>query len=114
MTDQRFEMTQDLITLLRNSWVSSSLTGCGYGAAEIDPKRPYGNGDVATDIATLLNWDIPGGGLTEEQRVAAWMVHELTPVALQVVLSTGMFELGAYRRATPYGNVWVFEGGSDA
>ena len=40
-----FTLTVDHITLLNNMWVDWS--DVEYGAPEIDPKRPYGNSDVA-------------------------------------------------------------------
>lgn len=109
MRDETFTLTEDLVTLLRNSFVTEGLTGCEYGAAEIDPKRPYGNSDVATDIAELLAWAIPEGGLSEAQREDARTLHGLTPLALQVVLSTGSFRPGVYRRTEPYGSTWVLD-----
>lgn len=104
--DDTFELTADLVKLLRASWVNEELSGDEYGAAEIDPKRPYGNSDVELDIAEELGW-LPGeDGPTDEERARARELHALTPTALQVVLSTGSFEPGTYRRITRYGNRW--------
>lgn len=94
-----FNLTEDLITLLRNSCVCDRLTDCEYGAAEIDPKRPYGNSYVAGDIAELLGWEFdPDDGLTHEQADAAYEIHSQTPTALQIVLKTSSFTPGEYVR----------------
>lgn len=94
-----FELTEDLIKLLRHSYVSNHLTDCEYGAAEIDPKRPYGNSDVTGDIVALLGWQDE----TDDDQARA--LHEQTPMALQIVLASGSFEPGTYR-APKYTRNW--------
>lgn len=110
--DNTFDLTQDLVTLLRASNVDDELSGDEYGAAEINPKRPYGNSDVEPDIARLLGWETSEdsedaeGVLTRDQRAAARALHKMTPRALQVVLSTGSFTAGTYRRTGSYSSRW--------
>ena len=108
MENKRFELTSDLIILLRNSYVMRRLSDVEYGAAEIDGKRPYGNSDVEGDIADLLGWGAERdeyGYLPEEVEARASLLHEQPPMALQIVLSTGSFEPGIYE-ASPYSNDW--------
>ena len=107
----RFELLPEHIKLLRASWVNEQLSDGDYGAAEIDSKRPYGNKDVEMDIAEELGFEI----LTDrdgETHISAEVadrcnkLHSETPIALQIVLSTGVFEPGLYLRTTPYGKNW--------
>jgi hypothetical protein len=93
---QQFRLTPELITLLRKSNVSGYLSDCEYGAAEIDGKRPYGNSNVARDIAEILGWDWDEDGDNDEAYDRARALHKQTPQALQVVLASGSFESGVY------------------
>jgi hypothetical protein len=105
-----FTLTPELITLLRASYVSDRLSDCEYGAAEIDCKRPYGNGDVEGDIIELLWSEVEFDEAAEEwpegytEKAAA--LHRQTPAALQVVLASGSFEPGEYRTSSKYGIDW--------
>lgn len=100
-----FRLTEDLVKLLRSSCVNRDLSGCEYGAAEIDPKRPYGNSDVEGDIAEILGWKVdPIEGPTREQQMEAAAIHAETPRALQFILDAGTFEPGTYRRES---RTWV-------
>lgn len=50
------KITNEHLKLLeRANW---EFNDCEYGAPAIDYKRPYGNGDVEDDIATILGWDL--------------------------------------------------------
>ena len=100
-----FDLTPALITLLRASNVNDRLSECEYGAAEIDCKRPYGNGDVERDIARILGWPVDEDGDPRDPKTCR-SIHELTPIALQVVLSAGSFEPGRYQ-VTRYGSRWT-------
>lgn len=102
-----FTLTAEHITLLRASWVNRELGGYEYGAAAINPKRPYGNSDVERDIAKLLGIElIDGEYLTEADRQRCRELHEQTATALQIVLATGQFQPGVYRLADDYGKDW--------
>lgn len=102
----RFELSPDVITLLRASNVDHRLSDMEYGAAWIDPKRPYGNSDVETDIAEQLGWAVGRDGLSQDERDQARELHAQTPTALQIVLSVGFFEPGIYERTRSYGRDW--------
>lgn len=99
----RFTLTEDHVKLLRRANVGWERAE--YGAPGIDPKRPYGNGDVTQDLMEILGWDIPadddwnGPGL--EVCEALRRLHVETETALQIVLATGSFEPGVYV-AEPY------------
>lgn len=68
--------TQDHVTLLNAScW---DWNECEFGAASMDPKRPYGNSDVLDDLAELLPH------LDEAERVR---VHCELPAVLAWVTS---------------------------
>lgn len=49
-----FQVTEEQLKLLKHSYVV--WWGAEYGAAAIDPKRPYGNSSVESDIAEILEW----------------------------------------------------------
>lgn len=91
-----FVVTPQHLALLRRAnvrWVGS----IEYGAPAIDPKRPYGNGDVESDIREILQ-----AGLTDEE---CRTLHEETTTALQIALSTGSFDVGPYA-SEPYSRKW--------
>ena len=107
-TTKTFHLTEDLVKLLRGSYVSWDFSE--FGAAQIDPKRPYGNSDVELDIAEMLDWPINDEfEVTEDQILEATSIHKDTETALQVVLSTGSFQPGVYVSGN-YGSTWTREG----
>lgn len=112
-----FELTEDHLTLLRAAY--TSWDDCEYGAPSIDPKRPYGNSDVAQDIAVKLGWvedynawcdleELDDGYAAMEaleERAAA--IHEELQTALQIVLYTGEFKVGKYVAKYPTSREWT-------
>ena len=102
---REFTLTQDHVTLLRAMYVG--WQDCETGAPEIDPKRPYGNSDVARDVAEMLGWITSeavdeNDGLSEAMIDKAEALHQETAIALQIVLSTGCFTPGKYRQVEKY------------
>lgn len=106
MSDLIFELTEQHLTLLRHAYVVWG--GYEFGAPAINPKRPYGNSDVLTDIAKLLH---PEFVAMREGAQADWLednvnrlerVHEETQTALQIVLVTGQMQPGRYVREEEY------------
>ncbi len=96
---QQFTLMDAHITLLRHANVS--WNGMEYGAPAIDPKRPYGNGDVVSDVAAISGIDpVP----TDDNEIhwppgtsfAVEALHRQLEVALQIVLHTGEFVAGKY------------------
>jgi hypothetical protein len=114
MENKTFKLTKDHITLLSNMLVE--WDDCETGAPAIDPKRPYGNSNVATDIAELLGVKPDGDGdyegdLSEDQEERLLKLHKETETALQIVLSNlgnlsgKRIEPGTYV-ADEYGYTW--------
>lgn len=98
---ERFTLTIEHVMLLRRANVGWDHVE--FGAPAIDGKRPYGNGDVYDDMATLLGMRVecPSCGtnvLGDNDRTMLRALHESTREALQVVLSSGSFEPGEYVR----------------
>lgn len=98
-----FVLTQEHLTLLRMAQVR--WQDVETGAPEIDPKRPYGNSDVAQDVAEWLGWVREREPLydldarrRDELTDRALALHRETELALQVVLETQSFSPGVYRR----------------
>lgn len=105
---QRFILTEEHIKLLRRAYVS--WDDCEFGAPSIDPKRPYGNGDVVRDIAEILGEKAKtcprcGESLEAIDDERYRKLHTETQSALQIVLATGAFEPGAYE-AEDYTRDW--------
>ena len=102
---KKFTVTNDHLKLLKRFGVG--WQDCEFGAPEIDPKRPYGNSDVLTDI-----WEILGkppkhedDEFTDAETNMMNTLHKQTEVVLQIVLSTQKFETGDYE-ADDYPDVW--------
>lgn len=92
-----FALTEQHLTLLANAYVEWQFTETG--APAIDPKRPYGNSDVAADVAELFGFPVDDDGeYTDEQLEKALELHHQTLVALEIVLQTRSFTPGLYRR----------------
>lgn len=95
-----FEITDDHLTLLQaTEWHYSD---CEFGAPAIDPKRPYGNSSVETDLAELL---IPGFKEMSDDDQAAelddgWLVrtHRELVTVLTIATSARSFAPGIYQR----------------
>ncbi len=101
MSSKKFEMTTDHLTLLTQ--FNIDWDPCEAGAPCVDPKRPYGNGDVEADVCKLLKWTMEGDDGHErcwsaKQRQAALNIHRSMEAALQIVLCLGKFEEGWYEK----------------
>lgn len=112
-----FELTKQHLALLTRACVG--WNNCEAGAPEIDPKRPYGNSDVANDVADILGLknekkcDECGRGNIDE--AALLKIHHETLQALQIILgnldTTPKDLIGAwYKSGTEYHPVWVQKG----
>lgn len=96
-------VTEDHLTLL-TSGVTVRWDSCEFGAPYIDPKRPYGNGDVFTDMAKILPH------LAGDDMTLARLHGDLCHV-LDIVLCTRSFRPGVYVRDSVYGSGnWRYEG----
>ena len=100
MRGETYELTDLHVALLRHMWVSWCADE--FGAPTIDPKRPYGNGDVLLDIEMILRKTRQVCEPTPELCEA---LHRETEWALAIVLRTGSFEPGTYR-TDDYGATW--------
>jgi hypothetical protein len=105
----RFTVTADHLRLLHHMNVQWNDTESG--APAIDPKRPYGNSDVPTDIADILGWtvllDPDGWAMQPEQSEKAWAIHRQMDTVLQIVLCTGAFRAGAYIKTSYSPRSWI-------
>ena len=84
-----------------------SWDSCETGAPCINPKRPYGNSDVETDIAELLGWELfvdrdGEKSLSIAQYELAQKLHKDTQTALQIALCTQSFKEGIYEMTKKY------------
>src|SRR4030042_6587273 len=100
-TMEEFELRPEHIKLLSNSFVG--WQSCETGAPAIDPKRPYGNSDVPSDVAEILGAagkKCPHCGefLESAETDKLLKLHRETEIALQIVLCTQSFVPGAYTK----------------
>ena len=99
----KFVITEEHLKLMRKFYVG--WCDDEYGAPQIDPKRPYGNSDVAIDIAEILDWETPNLYHDWDQAeydalsARARKIHEETLTALQISLRLGHFRAGTYEEA---------------
>lgn len=96
-----FNLTLDHLLLLRHANIVWDERMCG--APAVDAKRPYGGGDVAKDVARLLEWTWDGEEMSDAMVERAERLHSETALALQICLSLGAFRAGRYERAAGYG-----------
>lgn len=99
---KKFELKEEHVKLVSSMYVS--WQNCETGAPEINPKRPYGNSDVPSDIHFILTGDYPDE-LSEELEDKYMTLHEETKTALQIILHTKSFEVGTYI-LNVYGKEW--------
>jgi hypothetical protein len=104
---QRFNLTREHLRLLREANVC--WDSCETGAPAIDPKRPYGNSDVAADVCKTLGWkklgdDGYGPCWSSHQQQLAMELHAGTETALAILCNLageaagpGLYQLVAYR-----------------
>lgn len=108
MDNDCFELTEDHLKLIKRMNISYDEY-CEFGAPCVDPKRPYGNSQVFDDIGEILGLE-PHDGSPEEpefsglQMTQMRRIHRETETALQVILSSGSFELGKYESKKYHGD----------
>jgi len=110
-----FELTESHLRLLQRFNVDYD-DRMEYGAPMIDPKRPYGDSDVAESIAEILGWESmetdDGPAWPKGTADRAREIHETTAMALQIVLRMQAFEPGFYV-SEDYGYTWRKRGSAD-
>ena len=76
-----------------------------FGAPAIDPKRPYGNGDVVSDMLELLGRSsekIDGEYIPVAICIEMGKLHKEMELALQICLVSQTFEVGLYEQTREY------------
>jgi len=102
MDAETFWLTEIHLRLAREMYVS--WDGTEFGAPAIDPKRPYGNGDVLGDMREMMSepdaWS--DDGLRE--------IHSQMQTAIQIILNLAPKSAlpGLYQREK-YGGTWTLE-----
>lgn len=105
MAYKKLILTDDHLTLLQN--MNIDWDDCEYGAPCVNPKRPYGNGDVESDVCENLGWVKEGDDghspcWSSVQRNKAYWIHREMLSALQICLQLMTLETGVYESATGY------------
>jgi hypothetical protein len=98
-----FHLTEDHIKLLRSMYVDDYVDV----APVVGQKRPYGNSDVLSDLANILmpntdKCDNCGTLSSDDDEAYLMKIHKETGTALQIVLVTGKFEKGKYKKSCQY------------
>jgi len=93
---KEFELTEQHLALMRRMWVG--WQDCEFGAPEIDPKRPYGNSGVISDIAEILGIPEPDEDEEFPSEVMERMeqLHIETRAAIAIMLQCGKVVVGKY------------------
>lgn len=108
LSGKKFVITKDHLKLMRRFYVS--WDDSEFGAPMIDPKRPYGNGDVLGDIHEILmgmEWDYDDRGDMPDSLIESYTkLHRETKTALQIALVTRKFEVGTYETTQSYLQDW--------
>lgn len=108
MKKLKFQVKHDHIKLLKAMCVG--WQDCGFGAPEIDPKRPYGNSSVLCDIGEIV-------GLKDKDEEKEWTdketdylynLHREMETVLQICLVNNGVNIGTYT-CEEYSNDWKLE-----
>jgi len=99
----KFTVTEDHLKLVERMYVEFD-SGCEFGAPAVDPKRPYGNSDVYTDmgeilgiIPTIVDEDDEDCAEFDDDQIALMdKLHNETAMVIQIILKTKKFEVGDY------------------
>ena len=108
----KFTVTEDHIKLLKRAYVG--WDDCEFGAPEIDPKRPYGNSSVFSDISEILGIQPNSeGDFTSDQEDYIMKTHRELQTVLQIFLQYGRLVAGTFTRESQYSSlpdgVWKLE-----
>lgn len=110
--NKNFVVTEDHIKLLQNVYFSYD-DYTEFGAPEVNPKRPYGNGDVYGDIGEILGWEkeeleseyYDEYTYSDDQRTEMLKLHKEMTIVLQILTKNLFIEVGEYE-ASQYGSDW--------
>ena len=106
MGAHKFSVKADHIKLLKRMCVG--WQDCEFGAPEIDPKRPYGNSDVLSDIAFIVGLretDHEEDEFSDAEAEHLTKLHKEMETVLQIVLCCNGAKLGEYT-SDEIGDTW--------
>ena len=104
-----FYVKDEHLKLLKGTHIS--WQDCEFGAPEINPKRPYGNSDVYTDIAEILDIkpdrvdDWGEESFSREQLDYMFDLHKDLETVLQILVELQEISPGLYD-SIGYGTNW--------
>lgn len=117
---EQFRVLPEHVKLLQNAY--TSWNEFEYGAASVDPKRPYGSKDVTTSLLRILGIKPDKAGrpddafednpydteeyFEEETILRVEQLHMDTETVLQIFLRTGSMLPGLYETEKYHSN-WV-------
>jgi hypothetical protein len=96
----KFKITEAHLKLVKKMYVG--WQDCEFGAPEIDPKRPYGNSDVISDILKILGIPYDNNNPNKALEDFAIKIHKDIEIVLQIILVIGEFKEGVYELQESY------------
>ena len=100
-----FEIKPYHISLLSKAYVT--WNEMEFGAPSIDPKRPYGNSDVYSDISEVLGFTKKNDEYSAKEYAKMSEVHNQLTIALQIILQNlGKSEYIGLWQSVDYGVTW--------
>lgn len=100
MAKETFIVKEEHLKLLKRMYITYD-DYVEFGAPEVNPKRPYGNGDVHNDISEIIGLepelekdDWGDGGFTDAQIDYMEKVHKEMKTVLQILVRNLNIEIG--------------------
>lgn len=102
----KFIITEDHIKLLKRLFFFYDESAYD-GAPAVDPKRPYGNSAVHSDICEIVGLPEPCEecGTNEESFHTAQRLHEEMVIVLQIICCTASVKTGTYIKKDEYNDL---------
>ena len=82
-----FKLREDHLKLLRNMVFVGMYPGDSVSIG-VDGKRPFGNSWPYSDVAEILGWELPNDDLSDDQQIAAAILMDELPLALNEIICT--------------------------
>ncbi|MBC8488488.1 MAG: hypothetical protein H8D45_20870 [Bacteroidetes bacterium] len=109
---QYFTVTEQHLKLLQRLYISWAGTGYNWGVPTVNPKRPYGNSSMLSDVIDIVSlpieYDENIDGYTDEDESIIRQLHSETHIALQILTSNLSIKEGTYV-ADEYNDNWTLE-----
>ena len=109
-----FKVTEEHLKLLKEMFVEWNYDE--FGAPSIDPKRPFGNSAVESDMLDILGIDYGEDSYeylenNDELRIKVDKLYKDLKICLQILVNDLSIKVGKYKRTNEYNaKTWVYIG----